>query len=121
MHEVKRGEIYLMNFSSVVGSEQAGSRPALILQNNVGNKHSPTTIVAAITSKRTKALLPTHIKIDVEGLEEESIVLLEQIRTVDKRRLMEYTGKLDEKMMDIIDRAILISLGLKQSEGIQDE
>ena len=113
MNEIKRGEIYIMNFCSVVGSEQAGNRPAMIVQNNTGNRHSPTTIVAAITSRNTKTILPTHIKIIVDGLESESIVLLEQVRTVDKTRLKEYVGKADEKTMQSIDRAIAISFGLE--------
>ncbi len=116
--EIKRGEIYYADFNPVVGSEQNGVRPVLILQNNIGNKYSPTTIVAAITSKVEKAHLPTHVNIFTEGLETDSIVLLEQIRTIDKTRLTEYVGQLDNLMMVAIDRAIVVSLGVKYLEEI---
>ena len=90
MKEIKRGEIYAVDFGAGFGSEQGGIRPSLILQNDIGNKHSPTTIVAAITGRKTKAALPTHVKIMAKGLKTESTVLLEQIRTIDKARLGEY-------------------------------
>ena len=95
MKEIKRGEIYYADLSPVVGCEQDGVRPVVILQNDVGNRHSPTTIVAAITSKRTKTVFPTHVAIQAEGLEKDSMVLLEQIRTIDKARLLAYIGETD--------------------------
>lgn len=113
MKEIKRGEIYYANLCPVVGSEQGGLRPVVILQNDVGNKYSPTTIVAAITSKRTKAALPTHVKIEVNGLSKRSIVMLEQVRTIDKERITEYVGLLDSLSMDYIERAIVVSFGIQ--------
>lgn len=118
MKTVKRGEIYYADLSPVVGSEQDGVRPVLILQNDTGNKHSPTTIVAAITSRKTKAKLPTHVRITVKGLKAESIVLLEQIRTIDKRRLTEYIGRLDKNTMGKVDHAIIVSFGIKYMEAL---
>lgn len=111
---VKRGDIYYADLSPVVGSEQGGIRPVLIVQNDVGNKYSPTVIAAAITSKREKNKLPTHIELNADncGLTRDSIVLLEQIRTIDKRRLKERTGKLDDSSMNQIDHALSISFGL---------
>ncbi len=111
---VKRGDIYYADLSPVVGSEQGGIRPVLIVQNDVGNKYSPTVIAAAITSKREKNKLPTHIELNADncGLTRDSIVLLEQIRTIDKRRLKERTGKLDDSSMSQIDHALSISFGL---------
>ena len=111
---VKRGEIYYADLSPVVGSEQGGIRPVLIVQNDVGNKHSPTVIAAAITSQKEKAKLPTHISLNASscGLAKDSIVLLEQIRTIDKKRLREKTGHLDSELMTRVDRALEISLGL---------
>ena len=112
---VKRGDIYYADLSPVVGSEQGGIRPVLIVQNNVGNKFSPTVIAAAITSQRDKTDLPTHIKVDADGcgLSKDSIVLLEQVRTIDKQRLKEKVCHLDDAMMHRVDRALAISLGLK--------
>ena len=118
MKEIKRGEIYSADFGAGFGSEQSGVRPILILQNNTGNKHSPTTIVAAITGRKTKAALPTHVAITASGLKTESTVLLEQIRTIDKARLGEYIGKLDSKTLAAVDRAIVVSLGIKYLEGL---
>lgn len=118
MKEIKRGEIYSADFGAGFGSEQGGIRPILILQNDKGNKYSPTTIVAAITSKKTKTALPTHVKINADGLKTESTVLLEQIRTIDKARLGEYIGKLDSKTLAAVDRAIVVSLGIKYLEGL---
>ena len=118
MKEIKRGEIYAVDFGTGFGSEQGGTRPSLILQNDIGNRHSPTTIVAAITSRKTKATLPTHITIKTSGLKTESTVLLEQIRTIDKARLGEYIGKLDSKTLAAVDRAIVVSLGIKYLEGL---
>ncbi len=111
---VKRGDIYYADLSPVVGSEQGGVRPVLIVQNDVGNRHSPTVIAAAITSHCEKAKLPTHIEVTGEGcgLSKDSVVLLEQIRTIDKRRLKERMGTLDEDAMSEINRALSISFGL---------
>lgn len=111
---VKRGDIYYADLSPVVGSEQGGMRPVLIIQNDVGNKYSPTVIAAAITSRLGKTKLPTHIDVHAEraGLARDSVVLLEQLRTLDKRRLKEKMGHLDEGMMGEIDTAIAVSLGL---------
>lgn len=113
---VKRGEIYYADLSPVVGSEQGGIRPVLIVQNDVGNKYSPTVIAAAITSQREKSKLPTHIEVSAEncGLQRNSIVLLEQIRTIDKKRLKEKMGMLDRMSMDMIDSALSVSFGLNQ-------
>ena len=111
---VKRGDIYYADLSPVVGSEQGGIRPVLIVQNDVGNRYSPTVIAAAITSQREKAKLPTHIEVCGEncGLAKNSVVLLEQIRTIDKRRLKEHMGTLDDNSMNLINRALSISFGL---------
>ena len=113
---VKRGDIYYADLSPVVGSEQGGMRPVLIIQNDVGNRYSPTVIAAAITSRMGKTRLPTHIDIyaDRAGLSKDSVVLLEQIRTLDKRRLKEKMGHLDEKMMTEVNNAIAVSFGLSE-------
>ena len=113
--EVKRGDIYYADLSPVVGSEQGGLRPVLIVQNDVGNRYSPTVIAAAITSRLDKSRLPTHIDIhgDRAGLSRDSVVLLEQMRTLDKRRLKEKMGHLDDSAMDEINTAISVSLGLE--------
>ena len=110
---VKRGELYYADLSPVVGSEQGGVRPVLVVQNDIGNKYSPTVIAAAVTSKINKAKLPTHIELSarVYGLMKDSVVLLEQIRTIDKRRLKEKIGALSPEMMDRVNDALLISLG----------
>lgn len=112
---IKRGDIYYADLSPVVGSEQGGVRPVLIVQNDVGNRYSPTVIAAAITSQRDKAKLPTHIEVHSQdsGLTKDSIVLLEQIRTIDKKRLKERMGRLDAPSMDQIDQALSISFGLE--------
>ena len=112
--EVKRGEVFYADLSPVVGSEQGGVRPVLIVQNDVGNRHSPTVIAAAITSQTGKARLPTHIELSAKtyGLPKDSVVLLEQIRTLDKRRLREHMGRLDEAQMQRVDNAIAVSFGL---------
>lgn len=114
---VKRGEIYYADLSPVVGSEQGGIRPVLIVQNDVGNKYSPTVIAAAITSQKYKTGLPTHIRVNADGcgLAKDSIVLLEQVRTIDKRRLKEKMGNLGESDMGRIDRALSVSFGLDSS------
>ena len=111
---VKRGEIYYADLSPVVGSEQGGVRPVLIVQNDVGNKHSPTVIAAAITSQREKAKLPTHIELEADscGLSKDSVVLLEQIRTIDKKRLKERMGQLALNSMTKVNTALSISFGL---------
>lgn len=111
---VKRGDIFYADLSPVVGSEQGGTRPVLIVQNDTGNRHSPTVIAAAITSQTNKAKLPTHIELSgrAVGLTKDSVVLLEQIRTIDKRRLREHMGRLDESMMNRVDNAIAVSFGL---------
>lgn len=110
--DIKRGELYYADLSPVVGSEQGGVRPVLIVQNDVGNKYSPTVIVAAITSQINKARIPTHIELNSSyGLTKDSVLLLEQIRTLDKRRLKERIGILDEKCMENVNQALLISLG----------
>lgn len=111
---VKRGEIYYADLSPVIGSEQGGTRPVLIVQNDVGNKFSPTVIAAAITSQRFKTSLPTHIRVNADGcgLAKDSIVLLEQVRTLDKKRLREKMGILDDNDMLRVDRALSVSLGI---------
>ena len=112
---VKRGDIYYADLSPVVGSEQGGMRPVLIVQNDTGNKHSPTVIAAAITSQLGKAKLPTHIELSAQsvGLSRDSVILLEQIRTIDKSRLREKMGRLDEDTMTKVDNAIAVSFGLE--------
>jgi len=111
---VKRGDIFYADLSPVVGSEQGGMRPVLIVQNDTGNKHSPTVIAAAITSQTGKAKLPTHIELNAQsvGLTRDSVILLEQIRTIDKSRLREKMGRLDESTMNKVDSAIAVSFGL---------
>ena len=109
---IKRGELYYADLSPVVGSEQGGVRPVLIIQNDVGNKYSPTIIAAAITSQMTKAKLPTHIELDTTcGLPKDSVILTEQLRTLDKQRLRDKIGTLDNKAMEKVNAALLISLG----------
>ncbi len=111
---IKRGDIYYADLSPVVGSEQGGLRPVLIVQNDIGNKYSPTVIAAAITSKMGKTRLPTHIDVYAEkvGLAKDSVILLEQVRTIDKQRLKEKMGHLDDELMDAVNNAITISFGL---------
>jgi mRNA interferase MazF len=112
---ILRGELYYADLNPVVGSEQGGIRPVLIIQNDIGNKHSPTVIVAAITSKATKATLPTHCYLNPNiGLEQDSIALLEQIRTIDKQRLKDYIGTLDHSDILAINKALAISIGLNR-------
>jgi mRNA interferase MazF len=113
---VQRGDIFYANLNPVLGSEQGGQRPVLIIQNDVGNMYSPTTIVAAITSRIKRAKLPTHIELSAARfqLEKDSVILLEQLRTVDKQRLMEKITQLDAEVMGQVDRAIEISLGLRE-------
>ena len=111
---VRRGDIFYADLSPVVGSEQGGTRPVIIVQNDTGNRHSPTVIAAAITSQTGKARLPTHINIagGSVGLSKDSVILLEQIRTIDKRRLREHMGRLDDAHMQMVDGAIAVSFGL---------
>ena len=112
---IKRGDIFYADLRPVVGSEQGGIRPVLIIQNDTGNRYSPTVIAAAITSQTGKAKLPTHIALPVDhscGLSRDSVVLLEQIRTLDKKRLREKMGRLDDKLMHQVDSAIAVSFGL---------
>ena len=111
---VKRGDIFYADLSPVIGSEQGGVRPVLVVQNDVGNKYSPTVIAAAITSQINNAKMPTHIEISAEdyGLNKDSVILLEQIRTIDKKRLKEKIGRLDDESMEDVDEALMISFGL---------
>ena len=115
---VRRGDIFFADLSPVVGSEQGGIRPVLIIQNDVGNKYSPTIICAAITSQMNKAKLPTHIPLSAAdyALPKDSVILLEQIRTIDKQRLKEKVCRLDSAMMQRVDQSLLISLGLQSSQ-----
>lgn len=115
---VKRGDIYYADLSPVVGSEQGGIRPVLIVQNDVGNRYSPTVIAAAITSRINKAKMPTHIELSAHeyGLMKDSVILLEQIRTIDKQRLREKIGRLDETKMCSVNTALNISFGLDETE-----
>ena len=111
---VKKGDIFYADLSPVIGSEQGGMRPVLIVQNDVGNKHSPTVIAAAITSQINKARLPTHIELSARnyGLSKDSVILLEQIRTIDKKRLKEKMGRIDDRLMNKVDNAIAVSFGI---------
>lgn len=111
---IRRGDIFYADLSPVVGSEQGGVRPVLIVQNDIGNKYSPTVIASAITSQINKAKLPTHIELDAKeyGLQKDSVILLEQIRTIDKRRLREKIGRLDDELMKKVNEALSISFGL---------
>lgn len=120
---VKRGEIYYADLSPVVGSEQGGMRPVLIVQNDIGNRYSPTVIAAAITSQQNKAKLPTHIEIEARtyGLSKNSVVLLEQVRTLDKKRLRERMGCLDDILMQRVDDAIAVSFGLQTDSSMQHQ
>lgn len=113
---VKRGDIFYADLSPVIGSEQGGTRPVLIVQNDVGNKFSPTVIIAAITSQINKAKLPTHIEISANeyGLLKDSVILLEQVRTIDKKRLREKIGRLDDTLIAKVDEALGISFGITE-------
>lgn len=114
--EIKRGEIYYADLSPVVGSEQGGIRPVIVIQNDIGNKYSPTVIIAAITSKLTKAKIPTHIELssNIYPISKDSVILLEQIRTIDKTRLKEKICKVDNILLKRINEALLVSLGFYQ-------
>lgn len=111
---IRRGDIFYAELNPVIGSEQGGTRPVLVISNNTGNRHSPTVIVAAITSRvHTKAKLPTHTEVsDFEGLDKDSVVLLEQIRTIDKQRLKQYMGLMPDNIMARVDKALAISISL---------
>ncbi len=113
---VKRGDIFYADLSPVIGSEQGGTRPVLVVQNDVGNKFSPTVIVAAITSQINKAKMPTHIEISANefGLAKDSVILLEQVRTIDKKRLKEKLGKLSDELLLQVDEALGISFGISE-------
>ena len=117
-NSIKRGDIYYADLSPVVGSEQGGIRPVLIVQNDTGNRYSPTVIAAAITSQTNKARLPTHIPLSAHnfGLPRDSVILLEQIRTLDKRRLRERMGRVDTSIMEQVDAAIAVSFGLPHTQ-----
>ena len=115
---VHKNDVYYADLSPVIGSEQGGTRPVLVIQNDTGNKHSPTIIVAAITSRESKAHFPTHVPISTKGLKKKSYVLLEQIRTIDKTRLREYVGRISKDDMGRVDHAIIVSMGLKYMEKL---
>lgn len=123
MINIKRGDIYYADLSPVIGSEQGGIRPVLIIQNDVGNKYSPTVIAAAITSKLNKSRLPTHIEVDAReyGLAKDSIILLEQIRTLDKQRLKERMGHLNENKMTDVNKALFVSFGLEEEKQMIED
>ena len=112
--QVRKGDIFLADLSPVVGSEQGGVRPVLVVQNDIGNRFSPTIIVAAVTSQTNKAKLPTHVPISAEGngLSRDSVVLLEQLRTIDKKRLREHIGTVGTNVIDVVDEALSVSLGI---------
>lgn len=118
MNDIKRGQIYYADLSPIVGSEQDGYRPVLILQNDMGNRFSPTTIVAPITSTKPNTHFPTHVRVDIEGLVSGSVVLLEQIRTSISAGSPSMIGKLDKALMGKVDHAIITSLGIKVMEGL---
>lgn len=112
---IKRGDIYYANLNPYVGSEQGGTRPVLVIQNNIGNKYSPTVIVCSITTKLSKTKIPTHIEIKANkkyGLEKDSIILLEQIKTIDKKRLLHKAGEIDKDILEKVNKAIKISLNI---------
>lgn len=113
---IKRGDIFYADLSPVIGSEQGGVRPVLIVQNDIGNKYSPTVIASAITSQINKAKLPTHIELNAKdyGLPKDSVILLEQIRTIDKKRLREKIGHLDDELMEKVNDALTVSFGLSE-------
>ncbi len=112
--QVKRGDVFFADLNPTKGSEQGGTRPVLVIQNDIGNKYSATVVVAAITGKENKKSLPTHIRIETEFLPKFSFVLLEQIRTIDKSRIKKYIGSLDKNMMQEIDKALYTSVGLSE-------
>jgi len=113
---IRRGDVFYADLSPVIGSEQGGVRPVMVVQNDIGNRYSPTVIVSAITSQIDKARLPTHVELPsaVSGLEKDSVILLEQVRTIDKRRLKERVSHTDDELMAMVDAALAISVGLKE-------
>ena len=117
MKEIKRGDLYYADLRPIIGSEQGGIRPVLIIQNDIGNHFSPTVIAASITSRKRKQRMPTHVFLPVgtKGLRSDSVVLLEQVRTIDRSRLGDYIGRLDETTMEAVDTALAISIGIKQT------
>ena len=115
MAKVKRGDVFYAELDPVIGSEQGGVRPVLIIQNDVGNQHSPTTIVAALSSKIEQTEMPTHVCIKIDGLSRTSTVMLEQIRTIDKMRLKTYINSVGADILKQVDKALAISVGLKKS------
>lgn len=123
MTNIKRGDIFYADLSPVVGSEQGGLRPVLIIQNDIGNRYSPTVIAAAITSRMSKTRMPTHIDIyaDKVGLAKDSVILLEQVRTLDKKRLKEKMGHLDDGIMSEVNSAIAVSFGLSTAQDTSAE
>lgn len=113
--QIKKGDVYYADLTPVIGSEQGGVRPVLVIQNNTGNRHSPTVIVAAITSRTGKTTLPTHVPLEgVRGLQRDSIILLEQVRTIDRARLREYIGRVKTPTMQSVNQAIAVSFGLER-------
>ena len=122
MVKIKRGDVFYAELDPVIGSEQGGVRPVLIVQNNIGNQYSPTTIVAAITGQLTKAKLPTHVDLAgrENGLAKNSVVLVEQVRTIDKTRLKEHICTLDKQIMEQVDQALLISMGLRKQTNREE-
>ena len=110
--KIKRGDLVYVNFDPIIGSEQGGPRPAVVIQNDIGNRHAPTVIIAPITSKTKKSNLPTHVKLTSKYLERNSVALLEQIKTIDKTRIEDYIGTLADEEMKMIDKALKISLGM---------
>jgi mRNA interferase MazF len=116
MMQIKKGDVYYADLTPVIGSEQGGVRPVLIIQNNIGNRYSPTVIVAAITTSHSKHPLPTHVRLSGNyGLRRDSMVLLEQVRTIDRSRLREYIGRLEPEELQFVDQALAVSLGMEQT------
>jgi mRNA interferase MazF len=123
MNQIRRGDIYFANLDPVIGSEQGGIRPVLIIQNNTGNQFSPTVIITTITASKTKHRIPTHIDIPryTVGLPEDSMILTEQIKTLDKSRLIRFVGRLDMDKMEQVNRALSISIGLETTYAMQTQ
>lgn len=121
--QISRGDLYYADLRPVIGCEQGGIRPVLVIQNNVGNQHSPTVIAAAITGRKGKHRIPTHVQINGEccGLQINSLILLEQIRTLDRKRLREYIGCLDDRIMQEVDQALIVSLGISMNGTIEKQ
>lgn len=121
--QISRGDLYYADLRPVIGCEQGGIRPVLVIQNNVGNQHSPTVIAAAITGRKGKHRIPTHVQINGEccGLQINSLILLEQVRTLDRKRLREYIGCLDDRIMQEVDQALIVSLGISMNGTIEKQ